>query len=132
MSLKVKVKQKNTVQVDAEALKAAVIELIQEKKGKSIVCLDLRSIPEAITDYFIICHGDSTTQVRAIADHISEEIRNRIGLKPLHTEGINYGEWALIDLGEVIIHVFVPEKREFYQLEDLWHDAKREDIPDLY
>jgi ribosome-associated protein len=130
LTVKVNVKKKASDNVSAEALKNAVTALIQDKKGKSIICLDLREIPEAITDYFIICHGDSTTQVKAIAGHIADEVWNRTGVKPLHTEGTNFGEWALIDLGEVIVHVFIREKREFYQLEDLWHDAKKEIIPD--
>lgn len=101
-----------------------IVELIQDKKGKDIVCLDLTSIPEAVTDYFIICHGDSTTQTRAIADYLDEEVRNRTKRRALHVEGRATGEWCLVDFGEVVVHIFVREKREFYQLEDLWHDAK--------
>lgn len=108
----------------ANRLPDMVVELIQDKKGNDIVCMDLTSIPEAMTDYFIICHCESTTQTRAIVDHLDEEVRNRLGLKAFHIEGRSTGEWCLVDFGEVVVHVFVREKREFYQLEDLWHDAK--------
>lgn len=115
-----KKKNKNT---SAEDLKDLVVELIEDKKGKDIVSLDLRKIPEAITDYFVICHGDSTTQTRAIIDHLEEEVRKKMNVRPLHVEGRSNGEWCLIDFGDVVVHVFQREKREFYQLEDLWSDA---------
>ena len=102
-----------------------VVELIQDKKGNDIVCLDLTRIPEAVTDYFIICHCESTTQTRAIVDHLEHEVQKRLRAKALHVEGRSTGEWCLLDFGEVVVHVFVREKREFYQLEDLWHDAKK-------
>jgi len=130
LTVRVKEKVKKISTNSGDDLKNQVIELIRDKKGKSIVSLDLRAIPEAITDFFVICSGDSTTQVKAIVEHLAEEIRNRIGIKPFHMEGTKYGEWALIDFGDVIVHAFIPEKREFYQLEDLWHDAKAERIPD--
>lgn len=119
LSLKLK-KEK----IGTEELNQIVVGFIQDKKGKDIVSLDLRAIPEAVTDYFIICHGDSTTQVRAIVDHIEEECIKQGLRKNISVEGRNNGEWALVDLGDVVVHVFLNEKREFYQLEDLWSDAK--------
>lgn len=104
-----------------------IIDLIQDRKGKEIVSLDLTQIPEAITDYFVICHGESTVQTRAIIDHIEEELLKEHKLKPLHIEGRSFGEWCLIDYGDIVVHVFQKEKREFYQLEDLWSDAVRKD-----
>lgn len=101
----------------------AVVDLIQDKKGNDIVCLDLRNIPEAITDYFVICHCESTTQTRAIIDHLEEEMRKRYNIKAHHVEGRSIGEWCLIDFGDIVVHVFQREKREYYQLEELWHDA---------
>lgn len=118
--LKVKKKTKTT---SAEDLNELVVSLIQDKKGNAIVSLDLRQIPEAITDYFVICHAESTVQVRAILDHLEEEVRKQTLMKPYHLEGRSNGEWCLIDFGDVIVHVFQREKREFYQLEDLWSDA---------
>jgi ribosome-associated protein len=106
------------------SLADVVVELIQDKKGKDIVCMDLTGIPEAVTDYFIICHGDSSTQTRAIADHLDEEVKNRLKRRALHVEGRATGDWCLVDFGEVVVHIFTREKREFYQLEELWHDAK--------
>lgn len=107
----------------AEELNELVVSLIQDKKGKDIVSLDLRQIPEAITDYFVICHALSTTQVRAILDYLEEEVRKQTSLKPYHLEGRANGEWCLIDFGDVVVHIFQEEKRAFYQLEDLWSDA---------
>jgi ribosome-associated protein len=117
--LKLKKETTNT-----EELNQLIVGLIQDKKGKDIVSLDLRAIPEAVTDYFIVCHGDSTTQVRAIVDHIEEECIKQGLRKNITVEGRMNGEWALVDLGDVVVHVFLNEKREFYQLEDLWSDAK--------
>ena len=107
----------------AEELNELVVSLIQDKKGKDIVSLDLRQIPEAITDYFVICHALSTTQVRAILDYLEEEVRKQTTLKPYHLEGRANGEWCLIDFGDVVVHIFQEEKRAFYQLGDLWSDA---------
>jgi ribosome-associated protein len=131
LTINTRARLRKIAELSPEELKSLVIELIQDRKGKSIVSLDMRKIPEAITDYFVVCSGDSTTQVRAIVEHLEEEVRNRTGLKPLHTEGTIFGEWALIDFGDVIVHAFIPEKREYYQLEELWHDATTENIPDL-
>ena len=119
--IKSKKKIKNTI--SADNLNVLVVSLIQDKKGNDIVSLDLRKIPEAITDYFVICHCESTTQTRAIVDHLEEEVRKQTLIKPLHMEGRSNGEWCLIDFGDVVVHIFLREKREFYQLEDLWSDA---------
>ncbi|MFN8261193.1 MAG: ribosome silencing factor [Chitinophagales bacterium] len=119
---KIKAKKKTNI-TSADTLCDLVVSLIQDKKGNNIVSLDLRKIPEAITDYFIICDGSSTVQVRAILDHLEEEVKKQTSLKPYHVEGRSNGEWCLIDFGDVIVHVFQTEKREFYQLEDLWSDA---------
>jgi ribosome-associated protein len=120
---KIKVKKTTKKSSSAEDLNELIVSLIQDKKGHDIVSLDLRKIPEAMSDYFVICHGDSTTQTRAITDYLEEEIRKRTSAKPYHLEGRNNGEWCLIDFGDVIVHVFEKEKREFYQLEDLWSDG---------
>jgi ribosome-associated protein len=106
-----------------EEVKDLVIDLIQDKKGKDIVCLDLQKITEAVTDYFIICHGDSSTQVKAIIDYIEDEMSKLFGMKRVLVEGKINGEWALVDLGDIVIHVFNKEKRDFYMLEELWSDA---------
>ena len=100
-----------------------IIESIQDKKGVSIVSLDLRQINDAITDFFIICEADSTTQVKAIADHIAFNVKDKTGERPWHTEGYENLEWVLVDYVNVVVHVFHKTKREFYQLEELWSDA---------
>lgn len=115
--------KKTTKKTTAIHLNDLVVSLIQDKKGNEIVSMDLRKIPEAITDYFVICHAESTTQVRAILDHLEEEVKKQTSMKPFHLEGRSNGEWCLIDFGDVIVHIFQREKREFYQLEDLWSDA---------
>jgi ribosome-associated protein len=120
---KIKVKKTTKKTSSAETLNELIISLIQDRKGHDIVSIDLRKIPEAMSDYFVICHGDSTTQTRAITDYLEEEVRKQTNAKPFHLEGRNNGEWCLIDFGDVVVHVFEKEKREFYQLEDLWSDG---------
>ena len=101
-----------------------IINCIEDKKGKQITCLDLREIETSISDYFIICHGNSTTQVEAIARHIEKEVQEKLGLKPWHKEGINNLQWILMDYYDIVAHVFLQDTREFYNLEGLWADAK--------
>ncbi|WKZ67266.1 MAG: ribosome silencing factor [Flavobacteriales bacterium] len=103
----------------------AVIGGIQEVKGREIVHLDLRGIPNAVCDHFIVCHGDSDTQVEAITRSVLETVRNRTGEKPWHTEGERNAEWVLLDFVDVVVHIFHRDKRGFYALEDLWGDAAR-------
>ncbi|MBI5076637.1 MAG: ribosome silencing factor [Nitrospirae bacterium] len=102
------------------ALKAADAAL--QKKAQGLVILELIGLT-IITDYFVICSGESTTQVRAIADFIEHELMLQ-GIRPIGKEGLNYGHWGLLDYGDVIIHVFEKETREYYSLEKLWMDAK--------
>lgn len=109
--------------LNSEILAEKIVEFIQDKKGKDIIRLNLTNITEAVADYFIICHADSSTQVRAIIDNVEHELNQLSEIKNLHVEGRNNGEWALADTGDIVVHVFQTEKREFYQLEDLWSDA---------
>lgn len=106
-----------------EVLAEMIVSFIQDKKGKDIIRLNLSEIPEAVADYFIICHADSTTQVRAIIDNVEHELNQISGINNIHIEGRSNGEWALADIGEIVVHVFQTERREHYQLEDLWSDA---------
>lgn len=108
---------------NTEYLSNLIVELIQDKKGKDIVSLDLQNIPEAAADFFIICHADSTTQVKSISDYIEHELKRKLGIKNIYVEGKENGEWVLVEIAGVMVHVFQTEKREFYQLEDLWNDA---------
>ena len=103
-----------------------IIKAIQEKKGENIISLDLRKIPEAVSDFFIICEGASTTQVKAIADSIEEEVRKNCDELPYKHEGRQTYQWVLIDYVNVVVHVMLPENRRFYKLEDMWSDAPQE------
>lgn len=106
-----------------EKLHAVVIDAILDKKGKDVVSLDLRKIKETPSDFFIVTHGDSNTQVKAIFDSVLEQA-NKAGFKPYHSEGIKNAEWAIIDFVDITVHIFYREKRDFYGLEELWNDAK--------
>lgn len=119
---------KNTGKEESTALVDIVVKGIQEKKGKDIVCVDLREIHNAVCDYFVICHGDSTTQVQAIADSVEEETRKLTNEKPWHKEGHENAQWILLDYVSVVTHVFHREARDFYSLEKLWADAEIEEI----
>jgi ribosome-associated protein len=97
---------------------------IQEKKGNEIVRLDLRNLNSSVTDYFVICHADSSTQVKAIANSIEDEIFKATQTEPWRKEGLEHGEWILLDYVDVVIHVFRTDKREYYGVEELWGDAE--------
>jgi ribosome-associated protein len=104
-----------------------IIQAIQEKKAENIISLDLRKIPEAVADFFVICDGGSTTQVKAIADSIEEEVRRNCDELPYKHEGRQSLQWVLIDYVNVVVHVMLPENRRFYKLEDMWSDAPQEE-----
>jgi ribosome-associated protein len=103
-----------------------IIKAIQEKKGDNIVSLDLRKIPEAVSDFFVVCEASSTTQVKAIADSIEEEVRKNCDELPYKHEGRQTLQWVLIDYVNVVVHVMLPENRRFYKLEEMWSDAPQE------
>jgi len=100
-----------------------IIHAIQEKKGEHIVSLDLRKIPEAVADFFIICQASNTTQLRAIADFIETDVKEKCLETAYKHEGRQGQQWILIDYVNVVVHVMLPEPRKFYQLEEMWHDA---------
>ena len=110
-------KEKSTALLDV------IVNAISDKKGEQIISLDLRKTGDAVADFFIICHGTSKVQVMAIADHITEKTKEILGERPWHQEGFENYEWVLLDYIDIVVHVFIQEKREFYQLEDLWNDA---------
>ena len=100
-----------------------IIKAIQEKKGENIVSLDLRKIPEAVSDYFIVCQATTNVQVRAIADNVEETIKKQLGELPYRHEGYQALQWVLIDYVNVVVHIMQPEARKFYRLEEMWSDA---------
>ena len=100
-----------------------IIHAIQEKKGEHVVSLDLRKIPEAVADFFIICQASNTTQLRAIADFIETDVKEKCLEIAYKHEGRQGQQWILIDYINVVVHVMLPEPRKFYQLEEMWSDA---------
>lgn len=108
----------------SDSLSEIVIKGIQEKKGKNIVSMNLKNIQNAVTDYFIVCHGTSSTQVTAIAESIEFEVKKSAGIKPWHKEGFQNAEWILLDYTDVVVHVFQEKIRDFFQIESLWADAE--------
>lgn len=105
----------------------SIIHAIQEKKGEYIISLDLRKIPEAVADFFIICEAGSTTQVKAIADFVEDHIKKTVKEKPYRHEGYQSAHWILIDYVNIVVHVMQPETRKFYKLEEMWSDAESEE-----
>jgi ribosome-associated protein len=101
----------------------SIINAIQEKKGEQIISLDLRKIPEAVADFFIICQATSTTQVKAIADSIEDLVRKNCGESPYKHEGQHASQWVLIDYVNVVVHIMQPDVRKFYRLEEMWSDG---------
>ena len=107
------------------------LEENQEKKGKNIIIADLTSIEDTICKYFVICQGNSPSQVNAIVDSVKEFARKGADSKPTAIDGLRNAEWVAMDYSDVLVHVFLPEVRSFYNLEHLWADAKLTQIPDL-
>ena len=100
-----------------------IVSAIDDKKGKNILSLDLRGFDGAITDAFVVCNAESTTQVAAIADGIEEKVFEKLGQRPRRTEGLQNAVWVVVDYVDVMVHIFQTQAREFYRLEDLRADA---------
>ncbi len=107
-------------------LAEAVVLGMQEKKGNDIVRLDMRTVNATLSDFFVICHADSTMQVNAIAKSVEDEVYKALGQSPWNKEGHGNGEWILLDFVDVVVHIFKTEKRVHYGIEDLWGDAQAE------
>lgn len=122
----------NQTPSSAEQLANTVVLGLQEKKGTNIVILDLRELENSVCQYFVICDGDSNTHVSAVADACEDYVWEHANDKPLHTEGHQTAHWILIDFGDVVVHVFQRPIRAYYNLEELWADAKRTDIPNFF
>jgi ribosome-associated protein len=101
----------------------AIIHAIHEKKGENVISLDLRKIPEAVADFFIICEANNSTQLKAIADYIEYDVKEKTGELVYKHEGKQGLQWILIDYVNVVVHVMLTETRKFYQLEEMWSDA---------
>lgn len=116
---------------ESKQLVDAIVNGIQEKKGKNISIVDLTEINDTITKYLVICEGNSPTQVSAIQDSIREFARKEAGQKPVSTDGTRNCIWVAMDYVDVIAHVFLPEAREFYDIDNLWEDASVTKVPNL-
>jgi ribosome-associated protein len=119
-------------QISAEQLVDAVVLGLQEKKGTNIAILDMRQLENCVTSFFVICDGDSTTHVSAVADSVEDFVLKSLKDKPIHIEGKHNAQWVLIDFVNVVVHVFQKSIREHYSIESLWADAKRTDIKNLF
>lgn len=108
-----------------------IIEGVQDRKGRNITIVDMTAIEAAPVAKFIIAEGTSSMQVSAIADSVRDYVQRNGGTKPYNYDGYTNSEWIVVDYGDVMVHVFVPEARTRYCLEELWSDAKITDIPDL-
>jgi ribosome-associated protein len=104
-----------------------IIAAIQDKKGEQIVSLNLKKIPEAIADYFIVCEANNPNLVKAIADNIEKMVLEKCGEKPFKVEGKQGEKWILVDYVDVVVHCMMPDTRGFYNLEELWHDAEKKE-----
>ena len=111
-------------QTNSEKLTQSIIQGIQEKKGKEIISLNLTKLPNSVSNYFVICHGNTKIQVEAIAEAVEEIVRKKIADKPWHKEGFENAEWILLDYVDVVVHIFQESTRSFYNLEKLWADAE--------
>jgi ribosome-associated protein len=108
----------------AEELSEIIIKGMEEKKASDIVVLDLREITHTVTDFFVICSGNSDTQLEAISQSVEEEVIKANQERPWRSEGKNNRQWILMDYVNVVAHIFLKDKRGFYNLEELWGDAK--------
>ena len=102
-----------------------IADAMAEKKGQNIVSLDLKSTGTAISDYFVVCNADSSTNVVAIADNVEDRMAEKCRRKVLRAQGYDNALWIILDYGDIVVHVFQTPAREFYRLEDLWADAQR-------
>ena len=117
-------RKKSTTQLTRSSkIFKTIIAAIQDKKGENIISLDLKKIHESAADFFIICEANNTTQLKAIADNIEYEVKNKCGELPYKSEGKTAAQWLLIDYINVVVHIMHPESRKFYQLEEMWSDA---------
>ena len=112
-------------------LESTIINAIQDRKGLKITKINFSGLDTAPAETFIACQGNSTSQVAAIADNIREEVLDKLNVKPYNYDGYRNSQWIVIDYGNLLVHVFVPDAREYYNIEDLWSDAHQTEIPDL-
>ena len=115
---------KKVVHSNSQDLLDQIVFAMQDKKARNIISLDLNNIPDAIANYFVICHAPSSTQVDAIYNNVIDMVQKNCDTKPFHREGNANSEWILIDYFDIVVHIFKEDIRTFYKLEQLWADAK--------
>ena len=116
---------------ELKKLVETIVEGLQEKKGRRIVTMDLSRLENSICQYFIICQGKTPTQVSALCDSVWDRVYEQLNEKPMGAVGMREAQWIAMDYGTVILHIFIPELREFYNLENLWADAIMAEISDI-
>ncbi len=114
---------RKVVKDDTKNVLKQIITAMQDKKAKGIISLDLSKIHDSISEYFVICHAQSTTQVDSIYDNVVDMVQKNCGIAPFHREGYENSEWILIDYFDIVVHIFREDIRNFYKLEQLWADA---------
>lgn len=107
----------------AEKIVEKVVDTLDNHKGIDIVKIDLRRIENCFCSFFVVCHGTSNSQVSGLADYVYDIINDELGEKPIHVEGASQAQWIVMDYGDVVVHIFQKEQRDYYQLEDFWVDA---------
>ena len=117
-----KASSKSPTKTESDFL-SLIIDSITDIKGKNIIQLDLRHLPDAPASFFVICEGESSTQIKAIAGNVERRAKQEAGQKA-HSEGQIGARWVLVDFFDVIVHIFDKDTRRYYELEDLWSDAK--------
>lgn len=118
--------KKKSATVPVHELRDTIIEALQSRKGHDILDIDLTGFPDLLFDHFLVCHGDSTTQVTALCEAVEGELRDKYQLKSHHREGYQQAQWILLDYRDIIVHIFLKPVRDFYNLEGLWADARFE------
>lgn len=121
----------NTTEKTATQLVTSIVEGIQEKKGHHISVADLTDIDDTICQYLVICDGNSPSHISAIYESVREMAQKHTGEKPNAVDGLRNSLWVAMDYADVVVHIFLPETRQFYDIDHLWEDAQVEQIPDL-
>ncbi len=116
--------------MEAKELLKYTCEALLERKGRDIEVLHIEELT-TLTEYFVICSATSTTQVKALADSVEFHLKNDHGIMPHHVEGFESSSWILLDYGSMLVHIFLPETRDFYRLENLWKDGEKVPLSDL-
>lgn len=109
---------------ETKQLNNIIVEALLDLKAEQVITLDLRELEESVTDFYIVCHGNSTTQVSSLSDSVYRKVKEELGLMPKSQEGKTSANWVLLDYFDVVVHIFLKDAREYYQLEELWNDAE--------